>query len=211
MVETRIRILNQELKSQYFLFTTEKPANFTHIPGQYTTLRQNESDTLRYFAIYSPPAQPTLTFLVKGAAHAHDFVESGELLIGQPMGSGFPAEHIHDRHIVIITHGSGYSAFHALLAELAQSNRHKSITFCYSAKDEENDMSDKPLLGSIKNLKSHILYTSTEKRIQFHLSKYLPEERPAVALLVGSKEFTESVKKILKENNFSENQILTNF
>lgn len=192
------------------LLHIHKPVGFDHIPGQYTTLKTSTNAKAEYYAIYSNPTDPTLSFLIKNNAQKEKIFSENKVLLGQPMGKGFPLPTMQGKHIVLITHGTGYSAFHALLSQIQQEWKKYNLSLFYSAKNEENSMVDKTLLDKLMFIKKRITYTSQDKRLTHYLKSELPGTENATALLVGSAEFVSAITQILMEHNYTPGQILNN-
>jgi NAD(P)H-flavin reductase len=122
--------------------TLESPAPFPFGYGQYVQVAP-EGDSVKpgYFAIASPPERDrTVEFLVKegdGAAGALYAAEPGDAFrLSDPMGPGFPREHLLGKNVILIGVGSGIAPLRSVIGSIlaARTDYGERVMLLYGAR-----------------------------------------------------------------------------
>ncbi|MDH4263763.1 MAG: hypothetical protein OEV78_12025 [Spirochaetia bacterium] len=207
------------------LIRLAKPADFTHIPGQYIKVSVIDVDFFSYLTISSHPDENYIELLVNtggfNACKICALPVGSSLHISPALGNGFSASKFTDKTIYLVTHGSGMSAIKPLIEELRKNRHHfGQISLIYGVRTP-NDFPFKPLIrnwmGSVEvfdiiSKDPHDLkaWTGEIGHVQHVLQKLQPKPDNAIAVIVGSDEMESEVTQMFKDFGFSTNQILKN-
>ena len=224
MSATVKRISTSKLTEDLYELLVNRPPGHEHVPGQFVTLSQPGSDKKNYYAIASHNEEGDLLFIIKQPpGEKNGILEADEIEISEAMGNGFNLDDIENKDILIITHGSGFSAMRPLAIELQKNRQNfKAISFVYGVRNLEN----LPYLKWFESLVSDIDFVlafsrpghsstsalkSVTGRVQAILEKADFKPDDTVVFLVGSKEMSENVKELLIKKGFSVEKILSNY
>jgi len=219
-------IENKKLTPSLHLITFEKPADFNYIPGQYVEFSFQGEENQIPLAISNHPEDDHLEFIIKKSGDlATRVCTTGPgvpFQISEPKGPGFPPEKLQHKTIYLITHGSGISAIKPVIEEIRKKRENYGpVRFLYGVKSPD-EIPFKNLfrdwMGSIElydiisdKIEDKKLWNGEQGYVQDLVKKIKPEPDNAVAIVIGSNEMEKSVREILKEAGFSEEQILKNY
>jgi len=220
-----VEILENKKESSLLHYVkTSKPKEYSFINGQYISAhKEGFEDT--YFALASHPDDLYLEFLIKKSHHlAGEITSRGpgfQFNISSPQGPGFDHNKLKGQNILLITHGSGISAFLGLIKEIRNHREnYKSVLLLYGVRSPD----EFPLKNTIRewmgSMEIYDIISQTPPDGQFWngeighvqdiLNKLNPKAEQTIALISGSDKMEQDVKKILSAMHFSANQIITN-
>ena len=211
-------IVKSSYPGDYTWFEIEKPAGFKFTFGQFTTLAL-PGEKPSYFAIASHPDEENLGFLIRHRNWLPPVGQSVEL--GQVMGNGFAKEALQNQNLWLITHGSGISAFLAILKDVVKhENQYGNVTLFYGVRTfDELPLNQKYFPDQWGKIQRRFFISrpgsstfpadAQAGRIEMLNQKFIGPA-PAV-LLIGSKDMSAAVRSQLIENGIPENHFFGNY
>jgi len=218
-------ISNQKETRGMHILRLEKPPGFNHIPGQFLLAWPPGSNHRGNFTIASHPDERHIELLINSGGHTACTIcalpVGSSVNITAAQGPGFPVEKLTGKVIYMVTHGSGISAFKALIEELRKKrNRYGQIRLVYGVRTP-GDFAFKKLIrdwmGSVevydivsKNPGDLKLWTGETGHVQDVLRKLAPSPENAMALVVGSEKMEAEVTGLFEGFGFGPEQVLIN-
>jgi NAD(P)H-flavin reductase len=218
-------ISNRKETPEMHLIHLEKPSGFVYKPGQFIQVSIIGSTHSSNFSIASHPDDHHIELLINSggvnACKVCALPVGSSLHISPPIGPGFPIEKLAGKTIYLVTHGSGISAFKALIEEMRKKrNQYGQIRLVYGVRTPE-DFAFKKLLrdwmGSLevydiisKNPGDLKIWTGEIGHVQHVLQKLQPSPENAVCAISGSEKMETEVMEIFKNFGFAPEQILKN-
>jgi len=216
---TKLLQKNEIAKNTYQLII-QKPENFSFAPGQFMFLDFNEPKftddrpTFRAMSIASSPYEDYLMFVMRGSESAFKrnviaMNEGDEILIKGPMGHvALPAGI--SQPLVFIVAGVGITPARSMLKHEEKNKSQRNVTLLYANKTKDSIA----LYDELKNInliKYKPVFTLTREEGEWDgergrinremIEKYVDDIENSMYYIVGTKVFTESMKKILEEMN----------
>ncbi len=218
--ERTVRLVNKtDIAKDAVELTFEKPAGFTHEPGQHVVLKLTDPETneldmpFRPLSIVSHPEEPVLRFAMRSSKSSFkkscDHLKAGDqALIFGPIGD-FGLSGNTEENIVFLVGGIGITPVIPMLKELQRNGHKGKVVLFYSNKEPSSTAyldeieSDHPDDFTLVDV-----YTRRDKRIdEAFLKERLGELKEYSYYIVGATSFVDSMKGLLLPNGVGSSQL----
>lgn len=192
---------NEKIRS----YRLEKPEGFLFMPGQYFTVKLN--DSLEHdLTISASPTERFLQFTTMYHAdsefkkHLWNLQIGSSIEITEPKGE-FVLDEIDIRERVFLAGGIGITPFRSMLKHATDKQLHLNITLLLSVKTAEEAV-------LVKDLKAQIIETSKQGRIDAEkIKKYCLNWQESTFWICGPPGFVDAMIKLTAQMGLSKEQV----
>lgn len=222
-----------QLSSDTYEFIFKKPTDFLFQAGQYVewTVPHTNQDlrgNRRYFTIASAPTEDDIRLGIKLSPNGSSYKKALMSLpqttpvIASQLSGEFILPKNTEQKLVFIAGGIGVTPFRSMVQQLLNTHEKRDIIFFYTASTEKNFVYKNIFDKASKALGLKVVYIVTDTKNSTWngpkgritpelLKKHIPDIQERKFYLSGPNTMVEAYKQLLKDNDISSSNIVTDY